>query len=260
MSSPPKTLTPSPEEPMEARLRRLGLFGILARYDEIRDEQWISRILDLEEEERGRRSLERRLRNSRLGRFKLMADYDWSWLKKIDKSTIEELFRLDFIPEATNGILLGPNGVGKTMIAKNLGYQSVLRGYKVLYVTLSELLGDLAARDTAAALERRLRRYTRPQLLIIDEVGYLASSAEHADLLFQVVTRRYGEKPILLTTNKPFSEWNQVFPNAGCVVTLIDRLVHKAEIIELDGESYRLKEARERAARKQEERRLREPA
>jgi len=256
----PKTLLPASEEPCDARLRRLGFFGLLARWDELRDEPWIAKLLELEEEERGRRSLQRRLRNSRLGRFKPMADYDWTWLEQIDRAAIEEIFRLDFIPEATNVILLGPNGVGKTMIAKNLGYYGVLRGHHVLYVTLSELLNDLAARDTGSALQRRLRRYVRPQLLVIDEVGYLATSGNHADLFFEVVARRYGEKPIVLTTNKPFAEWNQVFPSAGCVVTLIDRLVHKAEILELRGESYRLKEARERTARKAEERKSRDPA
>lgn len=255
-----KTLFPASEEPRDARLRRLGFFGLLARWDELRDEPWITRLLELEEDERGRRSLQRRLRSSRIGRFKPMADFDWDWLTQIDRATIEELLRVDFIPEASNVILLGPNGVGKTMIAKNLGYQGLLRGYRVLYVTLSELLNDLAARDTGSALERRLRRYTRPQLLVIDEVGYLATSGNHADLFFEVVARRYGEKSIVLTTNKPFTEWNQVFPSAGCVVTLIDRLVHKAEILQLDGESYRLKEARERTARRVEERKAREPA
>ena len=108
------------------------------------------------------------------------------------------------------------------------------------------MLHDLAAQDASLAFARRLRRYTNPTVLAIDEVGYLAYDARYADLLFEVVSRRYQlQRPILLTTNKAFGEWNQVFPNAACVVAL----VHRAEIVALQGKSYRLKEAEERAAR-----------
>jgi DNA replication protein DnaC len=112
------------------------------------------------------------------------------------------------------------------------------------------MLNDLAAQDSAAALDRRLRHYCRPSLLAVDELGYLSYDARYADLLFEVVTRRYQQRSTIFTTNKPFAEWNQVFPNAACVVTIVDRLVHKAEILTIEGESYRLKEARERAAQK----------
>ena len=112
------------------------------------------------------------------------------------------------------------------------------------------MLHDLAAQDSSIALARRLRRYTSPTILAIDEVGYLSYDARYADLLLEVVTRRYQNRPILLTTNKAFGEWNQVFPNAACVVALIDRLLHRAEIVALEGKSYRLKEAKERAERK----------
>ena len=112
------------------------------------------------------------------------------------------------------------------------------------------MLHDLAAQDSSVALARRLRRYTTPTILAIDEVGYLSYDARYADLLFEVVTRRYQNRPILLTTNKAFGAWNQVFPNAACVVALIDRLLHRAEIVALEGKSYRLKEAKERAERK----------
>ena len=113
------------------------------------------------------------------------------------------------------------------------------------------MLHDLAAQDSSTALARRIRRYTRPTLLAVDEVGYLSYDARYADLLFEVITRRYKlQRPVLLTTNKIFGEWNQVFPHATCVGTLVDRLLHRAEIVALEGKSYRLKEAQERAARK----------
>jgi DNA replication protein DnaC len=134
---------------------------------------------------------------------------------------------------------------------KNLTHQAVLHGYSARFTLASDMLHDLAAQDSSVALARRLRRYTSPQLLAVDEVGYLSYDARYADLLFEVVTRRYEQRrPLLVTTNKVFGEWHQVFLNASCVGTLIDRLLHRAEILSLEGKSYRLKEAEERAALK----------
>ena len=156
-------------------------------------------------------------------------------------------------------ILIGPNSTGKTTIAKNLAHLALLGGYTARFATASAMLNDLAAQDSAPALNRRLRHYCRPALLVCDELGYLSYDARYADLLFEVVTRRYQHRSTIITTNKPFSEWNQVFPNAASVVTIIDRLVHKAEIITIDGDSYCLKEAKERAARKARARKDRKP-
>lgn len=255
-TTPSPTPTPSPEA-LRDRARRLGLFGLLAAWNEVGTEDWIPRLLDYEERERQRRSLERRINNARLGVFKPIADFDWKWPKEIDREALEELFGLDFVAEAANVVLVGPNGVGKTMIAKNLAHQALLRGYTVRFTTASDMLHDLASRTSDASFARRLGRYCRPQLLLVDEVGYLSYDARHADLLFEVVTRRYQNRSIVLTTNKAFSDWKDVFPNAACVVTLVDRLVHQAEIIAIDGESYRLKEARDRAAQKAKRRRQR---
>ena len=116
-------------------------------------------------------------------------------------------------------------------------------------------LHDLCALDSDSALRRRLRHYARPQLLVIDEVGYLSYSNRHADVMFELVSRRYQARSTLITTNLAFADWRQVFPNATCVVSLIDRLVHNAEIIAIDGESYRLKEARERTEQRARKRR-----
>ena len=114
---------------------------------------------------------------------------------------------------------------------------------------------NLAAQDSSTLLSRRLRRYTSPAVLCVDEVGYLAYDTRYADLLFEVITRRYQlRRPLVLTTNKAFGEWNQVFPNATCVVALVDRLVHRSEILSIDGDSYRLKEAKERAERRASQR------
>jgi len=236
-------------------LRRLGLYGLLAHAETLLHERWLARVIDIEDQERQRRSLKRRFDNARLGTFKPLADFDWDWPKKCDRTLIEELFSLAFIPEAANVVFIGANGLGKTLLLKNLAHTAVLHGHSARFTLASDMLHDLAAQDSSTALARRLRRYTAPSILAIDEVGYLAYDSRYADLLFEVVTRRYDQhRPIALTTNKPFGEWNQVFPNAACVVTLVDRLLHRVELVALEGKSYRLKEAQERAARKAQSR------
>ena len=241
---------------MKARLRHLGLHGLLARWNDIAEKPWLAELLGIEEEERQRRSLARRLRTARIGAFKPIVDFDWAWPSKIDRAAVEDLFALGFLDEGTNAVLLGPNGVGKSMILKNVAHHALVRGHTVRFTTASDMLAELAAQDSSTSFARRLRRFTLPRLLCIDEVGYLSYSNRYADLLFEVVTRRYeANKPILVSTNKAFSEWPEVFPHAACTVTLVDRLVHRSELIEIAGESYRLKEAKERAAAKAASRR-----
>ncbi len=250
-------LTPSE---LKGRLKALGLFGLISCWEQIADKPWLHDILAIEERERQKRSMERRLRNARVSTFKPMVDFDWSWPKKIDREAVDDLFSFGFIKSGHNAVLVGPNGVGKTMILKNLAHQAVVRGHNVRFATASDMLADLAAQESSAALARRLRRYTIPHLLCVDEVGYLSYDNRYADLLFEVVTRRYdAEKPILLSTNKAFSEWSEVFPHAACVVTLVDRLCHRAEVIEIEAQSYRLKEAKELSAARTKDRKSKKP-
>jgi DNA replication protein DnaC len=238
-------------EALHQQLRRLGFYGLLAQAQSLMQEPWLARVIEIEDAERQRRSLKRRLDDARLGSFKLLADFDWAWPTKCDRALIEELFSLAFLKEAANVVLIGPNGLGKSMLAKNLTHQVLLHGHSARFVLASDMLHDLAAQDSSVAFARRLKRYTGPALLAIDELGYLSYDARYADLLFEVVSRRYQlQRSIVLTTNKVFGEWNEVFPNAACVVTLVDRLVHRAEIVALEGKSYRLKEAKERSERK----------
>jgi DNA replication protein DnaC len=227
------------------RAKKLQLHGLFEHISEVEDQAWVKQLLEWEESTRQRRSFERRVTQARLGRFKDMADFDWCWPSKIDREQFDELMTLDWVDEGRNLIVLGPNSVGKTMMSKNLAHRSLLRGHSVLFATASEILNDLSSRETSSSLLQRLRKYVQPDLLCIDELGYLSYDHRHADLLFEVVTRRYEEKSILITTNKSFSEWNTVFPNATCVVTLVDRLVHHADIMPIEGKSYRLKEAQE---------------
>ena len=242
-------------ELLRQRTQALRLHGLLAHWTDVAQAPWLAELLDWEEQERARRSLERRLAAAHIGQFKPLVDFDWSWPKRCDRAAIEELMTLQFLQEATNVVLVGPNGIGKSTLARNLAHQALVHGHTVLFMSAGQLLGDFAALDSDSALHRRLRHYAGADLLAIDEVGYLSYSNRHADLLFELTTRRYGNKSTLITTNKPFSEWKDVFPNAACVVSLIDRLIHNAEIVALEGESYRIKEARESAESRAQKRR-----
>jgi DNA replication protein DnaC len=241
-------------------LKQLGLIvtsesldDLLARASTQRwsPRQLIEEVTRVEAEDRARRSLERRLAQARLGRFKPMADFEWPWPKKIDRALIERALSLDFLSQGRNLILCGSNGVGKTMIAKNIAHAAILAGHTVLFRTVSDLLAELDL-DSPAARRRKFRFYARPSLLALDEVGYLAYDAQAADLLFEIVDR-YERNSIVLTTNKAFKEWNTVFPNATCIAALLDRLTHHAEITLIEGDSYRKRESeQDTAARKKE--------
>ncbi|HXR35789.1 MAG TPA: IS21-like element helper ATPase IstB [Candidatus Binataceae bacterium] len=247
-------MTTNPPE-LRQRAAALHLNGLLANWNEVNAANWVPQLLAWEEAERTRRSLERRLRRACIGAFKPMADFDWTWPTRCDRAAIEELMNLDFMAETANAVLFGPNGIGKSTIARNIAHQALIRGHTVLFASAGALLGDLAALDSASALNRRLRHYAGFDLLCIDEVGYLSYSNRHADLLFELTNRRYEKKSTLITTNRAFAEWNEVFPNAACVVSLVDRIIHNAEVVALEGKSYRLKEAQLRTEQRAQRRR-----
>lgn len=235
-----------PNDLLLERAKKLKLYGVIAHFNEI-EHALVENIITWEEVARKNKSHLSRLKNARIGQFKPLADFDWAWPKKIDRGAIEECTQLDFIQSATNIILCGPNGAGKSTIAKNIAYQAAIRGFTVLFTTAENMLNELASQESDSALQRRLKYYIHPQLLVVDEVGYLSYSNRHADLFFAIISKRYQHKPIIITTNKPFAEWAEIFPNASCVVSMIDRLVHHSEIISIDAESFRLKEATEKA-------------
>ena len=155
-----------------------------------------------------------------------MADFDWSWPQHIDRDLVEAALHLDFLDEAKNIILVAPHGLGKTMIAQNIAYLAIQKGASVIFTTASELLLDLTGTESARGLDRRLKHYASVGLLCIDEIGYLAYDNRNADLLFQLVNRRYEKKSLVLTTNLAFSDGPKIFPNATSATALIDRVVH----------------------------------
>jgi DNA replication protein DnaC len=234
------------------QLRQIGMRHLASNLDDLialaTKKRWsatqlLEHVAALELDDRARKSLERRLARSHLGRFKPIADYDWNWPKKTDRAAIESALRLDFLDGARNVILVAPNGLGKTMIAKNIAHQAIVAGHSVLFVTASQMLLDLCAQDSARALDRRLKHYARPRLLCIDEIGYLSYDNRNADLLYEVVSRRYEQKSLVLTTNLAFSDWPTIFPSATSATALIDRVIHHADITAIEGDSFRKREA-----------------
>jgi DNA replication protein DnaC len=209
--------------------------------------QLLEQVAQAEVADRARRSLERRLRLSGIKRFKPMADFDWSWPTLIEREVIERALTLDFVSEARNLVLVGRNGLGKTMIAQNVCHAAVLAGHSVLFRSAAALLEELH-RQTPEGRRRKLRTYANVGILCVDEVGYLSFDDKAADLLYEVINRRYERKPVILTTNRPFKEWNEVFPNATCIVTLLDRLLHHADVTVMEGESYRVRESEQETA------------
>ena len=172
------------------KAKQLKLYGIISHWEEIREKDWVEKMIAWEEKERANRSLEHRLNSSRIGRFKPLAHFDWDWPKKCDRDAIEELMQLDFIKEAANIVFCGPNGVGKSTLAKNIVYQATMNGFTVLFTTVAQMLYELTKQESDAALRRRIKYYVQPQILALDEVGYLSYSNRCADLLFEIISQR----------------------------------------------------------------------
>ena len=241
---------------LPSQLRRIGLHAtaeglddLLARATKLKWSlhQLLEEIARAELEHKAARNLERRLKSARLGRFKPLADFEWNWPKKIDRDLIERAMRLEFIEEKRNLILLGTNGLGKTTIAQNLGYHAAMAGKSVMFRLAADIVSDLSC-DSPQLRRRKLNSYGRVDLLCIDEIGYLTYDSHAADLLYEVVNCRYEEGSIVMTTNRAFAQWNEVFPNATCIATLLDRLLHHADVALIEGESYRVKESQAEAA------------
>jgi DNA replication protein DnaC len=186
---------------LHSRAEALRLHGLLAHWSEVATATWLPEMLTWEEQERGRRSLERRLKEAHIGRFKALCDFDWHWPRRCDRQAIEALMSLDFLKEATNVVLQGPNGVGKTTLARNLAHQALLHGHTVLFTSAGNLLGDLAALDSDSLLRRRLRHYAAPHLLVIDVLA-MGVARLRKDLLKDYL-KRINKSLRTLRTQKP---------------------------------------------------------
>jgi DNA replication protein DnaC len=205
--------------------------------------QVCERLAKLERRERDARNLARRTRAATLGPFATLDTFDWSHPRSIDRSVYERLLTLDFLARGENVLLRGPSGVGKTTLAQNLALAALNAGYRVRFSTLAHALGDLLKQESLPALERRLRRYVHPTLVVLDELGYLPCDSRSADLLYAVLSRRHLLRATVITTNLPFKDWAAVFPGAACVGALVDRFVERCHVIDIDADSWRQRRA-----------------
>ncbi len=201
-------------------------------------------LLEAEVEARRTRALAARMRMAALPSPKRLSQFDFAFQPSIDERQVRELATLRFVSDASNIILLGPPGVGKTHLAVALAVEAIAGGNSVSFVTAHDLTTDLGRAAREGRLETRLRRYLKPKVLVIDEVGYLPLDTVGATIFFQLVSARYERGSIILTSNKSYSDWGQVFGETTIASAILDRLLHHATTINIRGESYRLKERR----------------
>ena len=206
-------------------------------------EDYLEKLADGEAALRKDRSIQRRIRQARFPVIKTLDQFNWTWPKKINRLQVQHLFRLQFIKQASNVIFLGGVGLGKTHLASALGYAACLEGYTVLFATAIDVINTLSAAQAAETMKQALKKYTRPSLLILDELGFLPIDKAGADLLFQVISRRYEQGALVITSNRAFKDWPEIFNNDSTLTfAILDRLLHHAETVLIQGKSYRMKE------------------
>jgi DNA replication protein DnaC len=212
--------------------------------------QLLEQLANVEQRERDARNLARRVIEASIGTTKSLDQFDWNYPTAIDRSLYEHQYEtLEFLKQGQNILFRGPSGVGKTTLAQNLGLRALERGYAVRFSTISAALADLLRQESLPATERRLKRYTTPPLLILDELGYLPCDTRAADMLFHIVSRRHEQRSIIITTNLPYKHWSTVFPGASCLSALIDRFAQHCHTIDIEAESWRNHDAQLRASK-----------
>lgn len=242
----------SSPDPLDTHLGSLKLDYIRGHYQPLAQQaaqrQWscldyLARLVEGEAHARETRSIERRIRNARFPVTKSLENFQWAWPKRINREQIQNLFRLAFIAANTNVVLVGNVGLGKTHLAIALGHAACLRGHSVLFTTAVDIINTLALAKSTGQLKRELQRYLRPALLIVDELGYLPIDKQGADLLFQIISKRYEHAPIAITTNRAYKHWPGIFNNDSTLTSaILDRLLHHAETVVIEGKSYRTRD------------------
>jgi len=189
------------------------------------------------------RSIQRRINFARFPVIKTLDQFNWTWPKRINRLQVQNLFRLNFVENMANVIFLGGVGLGKTHLSTALAYQACLKGHSVLFTTAIDIVNTLAAAHATGRLKLEMKKYLKPTLLCIDELGYLPLDKTGADLLFQIISHRYERGSILLTTNRAFKHWPEIFNNDSTITSaVLDRLLHHAETVIIEGKSYRMKD------------------
>ena len=204
---------------------------------------YLARLVEGEVQARRLRAVERGLRKARFHVIKSLDQFRWDWPKKINEAQVRHLFELRFVQEKANVVFCGGVGLGKTHLATALGFAACQAGHTVLFTTAVDAINALVAAQATHRLNTELKKYLAPALLILDEIGYLPLDKAGADLLFQLVSQRYERGAIVLTTNKAYKHWPGIFNNdAGITAAILDRLLHRADTVVLEGKSYRMKD------------------
>jgi DNA replication protein DnaC len=245
-------VTPTTPQSVQEQLTYLKLPFIREHFEPLAKEaaqaQWghvayLAALIEGEALDRQQRAIQRRIKQARFPLIKTLESFQWTWPRKINRLQVQNLFRLKFIEDKANVILLGGVGLGKSHLATALGYAACLKGCSVLFATAVEVINTLAAAQNTGRLKQELNKYLKPTLVILDEIGYLPIDKTGADLLFQIISQRYERGAIVLTSNRVFKKWPEIFNNDRTLTSaLLDRLLHHAETVLIEGKSYRMKD------------------
>jgi DNA replication protein DnaC len=240
------------ETRLAEQLATLKLVAVAEHYaamaSEAAQKQWphvdyLARLIEGEAQRRQELAIQRRMAAARFPCLKTLDQFDWNWPKKINRTQVQNLFRLAFLPDKGNVVFMGGVGLGKSHLACALGHAACLAGHSVLFTTAVDIINTLTAAQAAYRLKAELKRLLAPRILCIDEVGYLPIDKTGADLLFQVISQRYERGSIVLTTNQPYKHWAKIFNNDSTLTSaVLDRLLHHAETVIIEGKSYRMKD------------------
>lgn len=237
---------------LRSQLVSLRLSHLLERFEPLAQqagaEQWshvdyLAQLIEGEAHAREDRSIQRRVGLARFPVVKTLDLFEWSWPTKINRPQIQNLFRLRFIEDKGNVIFIANVGLGKSHLAIALAHTACLRGYSVLFTTAVDIINSLSAAQAHGNLKRELRKYLQPRLLVVDELGYLPIDKHGADLLFQIISERYERGALIITSNRAYKHWPEIFNHDSTLTSaLLDRLLHHAETVLIEGKSYRMKE------------------
>ena len=244
--------SPATSERVQEQLTYLKLPFIREHFESLAKEaaqahrghvDYLAGLVEGEALDRQQRAIVRRIRQARFPVIKTLDSFQWTWPRKINRLQVQNLFRLKFVEDKANVIVLGGVGLGKTHLATALGYAACLKGHSVLFATAVDVINTLAAAQHAGRLKQELNKYLKPTLIILDEIGYLPIDKTGADLLFQIISKRYEQGSIVLTSNRVFKKWPEIFNNDATLTSaLLDRLLHHAETVLIEGKSYRMKD------------------